>query len=233
MTINRQLYLLQEFDLVLDSLQDEKAKAEEELGVGLTIERLELEFQEEKDRALQLQSQHKSQQSDAEELQERSTRLDTQLYGGEVTNPRDLEALEQEATNAREILEQQNTDLLKLSVQAEESHSKCDTLETELSELRAAWQVRQAELQNQLDRCTKEEETVSTQRKDLVATLDPSEVQRYESLRLAKGGVAVAKVERGLCQACRMSLPTQQQQRVRIGRQTVLCSSCGRMLILS
>ena len=233
MTITRQLYLLQELDLVLDSLQDEKAKAEGELGTGLTIERLELVFQEENDRALELQSQHKSQQLEAEDLQERSTRLDAQLYGGEITNPRDLEALEQEATHAREVLEQQNTELLELSVQAEESQNKRDTLETELSDLRAAWQVRQAELQDQVKRCTTEEETVSTQRKDLVATLDPSEVQRYEGLRRAKGGVAVAKVERGLCQACRMSLPTQQQQRVRIGRQTVLCSSCGRMLILS
>jgi predicted nucleic acid-binding Zn-ribbon protein len=58
-------------------------------------------------------------------------------------------------------------------------------------------------------------------------------LQRYEALRRTKGGLAVAKVVRGLCQACRMSLPTQLQQRVRNGRQTVLCSSCGRMLLLS
>ena len=45
--------------------------------------------------------------------------------------------------------------------------------------------------------------------------------------------LAVAKMERGLCQGCRMALPTQQQQRVRNGRQTVLCNTCGRILFLS
>ena len=170
---------------------------------------------------------------ETETLQERSTRLDAQLYDGTITNPRDLEALEQEATNTRESLEKQNAELLELSAQAEESQSRRDMLAKELSDARASWQVRQAELEGQVERCNSEAETVSTQREDLAATLDPSAIQRYEGLRQAKRGVAVAKVERGLCQACRMSLPTQQQQLVRIGRETVLCSSCGRMLILS
>ena len=44
MTIARQLYLLQEMDLALDSLMDEKSKAEEELSSTLTVEHLETAF---------------------------------------------------------------------------------------------------------------------------------------------------------------------------------------------
>ena len=64
----------------------------------------------------------------------------------------------------------------------------------------------------------------------MAAQVEPPLLQRYETLRQAKGGRAVAKVERDLCQGCRMSLPTQLRQRVRSGRQAVNCSSCGRML---
>ena len=233
MTTTKQLYFLQEMDLALDRLQGEKTQAEEELSAGLSIEHMETAFQEEKDRLNEVQTQHRAQRLETESVRERSTRLEAQLYSGEITNPRDLEILEQEVNQVRGLLEQQDAELLELSVQTEESQNKRDSLEKELSDNRATWESRQAELQGQVEGWNSEVETLSTQRKDLVETLDPSDVQRYESLRKAKRGVAVAKVERGLCQACRMALPTQQQQRVRIGRQTVNCSSCGRMLILS
>ena len=233
MTIDKQLYILQELELALERLQLAKAEADEELSLGLSIDRVETSFQEEDERLLQVQSQHRLQQLEVETLRERSARLEAQLYSGEITNPRDLESLGQEVTHARELLEEQDGELLQLSVQAEESQNKRDSLERELSESRTTWEVRQAELQSQVEGWTSEVDSLLIQRKDLVDTLDPSAVQRYEGLRKTKGGVAVAKVERGLCQGCRMALPTQQQQRVRIGRQTVLCSSCGRILILS
>ena len=233
MTTTKQLYFLQELDLALDRLQGEKSQAEEELNSGLSIEHVEAAFQEEKEQLDEVQSQHRIQRLETESVRERSARLDAQLYSGEITNPRDLEALEQEAKQVRGLLEKQDAELLELSVQAEESQNKRDSLEKELADNRATWESRQTELQSQVKGWDSEVKTLSTQRKEMVDTLDPSTVQGYESLRKAKRGVAVAKVERGLCQACRMSLPTQQQQRVRMGRQTVLCSSCGRMLILS
>ena len=232
MTTTRQLYFLQELDLTLDRLLEEKAKAEQELSSGLSIDRLETAFSDENERLPEVQSQHRLQQLELETLRERSTHLEAQLYSGEITNPRDLESLGQEVDHVKELLEQQDSELSALAVQAEESRNRRDSLEKELSDRRAAWQIREAELQDQLNRSNLEMDTASTQRKTIVDTLDASAIQHYEGLRRAKGGLAVAKVERGLCQACRMSLPTQQQQRVRIGRQTVLCSSCGRILIL-
>ena len=232
MTSAKQLYSLQELDLTLDRIRDETDKAEAELGSDPGIEQMEKSLQEETERLGQVQSQQKIQQLETESQRERSTRLDAQLYGGAITNPRDLESLEQEASHARELLEKQDAGLLELALQAEESVSKRDALEKELTDNRTAWQDRQTELQGNLERSTVERESVAARRNDLAASLDPTFLQRYETLRRAKGGLAVAKVERGLCQACRMSLPTQQQQWVRNGRQTVLCSSCGRILFV-
>ena len=232
MTSAKQLYSLQELDLTLDRIRDETDKAEAELGSDPGIEQMEKSLQEETERLGQVQSQQKIQQLETESQRERSNRLDAQLYGGAITNPRDLESLEQEASHARELLEKQDAGLLELALQAEESVSKRDALEKELTDNRTTWQDRQTELQGNLERSTVERESVAARRNDLAASLDPTFLQRYETLRRAKGGLAVAKVERGLCQACRMSLPTQQQQWVRNGRQTVLCSSCGRILFV-
>jgi len=230
MTTAKQLFSLQELDLVLDRIRKVTQKAEGELNVGMGMERLEEELQEEKARLAEFQSQHKTQQQDSEAQRERSTRLDEQLYDGSVTNSRDLESMEQEASNVRSALDKLDAQLAELALRAEESQGRCDGLEKQLAETSSAWKRRRAELEKELKSSNAESSLVASQRDEMAAILDPASVQQYENLRRTKGGLGVAMVERGLCQACRMSLPTQQRQKVRSAHLTVLCSSCGRIL---
>ena len=233
MTSPRQLFSLQELDLALDQIDGQAAQAEEEVSLGAALDGLEEALRDESQGLEEFQSQMKTLRVEAETQRERSAHLDGQLYGGEVTSPSALESLEQEASNVRSQVEKLDQELSELSTFIEASQSKCTEMEQQLSETRAAWEVRQAELTEVLSTLSSEREGIASQRGALAATLDPAGVQHYEKLRNAKGGLAVAKVARGLCQACRMSLPTQQQQKIRSGRQTVLCSSCGRILFLT
>ncbi|MDP6548589.1 MAG: C4-type zinc ribbon domain-containing protein [Dehalococcoidia bacterium] len=230
MTNVRQLYILQGLDMVLDRLREETDTAEQELSTGIAVDELETGLQEETERLQELQSQQRLQQAEAESGRERSAHLDEQLYDGAVANPRDLESLEQEAGRARELVQRQAAELLQLSEQAEESKTNHSALTQQLADARSAWQIRQAELKEQTVRLNAEQEKVAAERESLAATLDAAEIGQYENLRRAKAGLAVAKMERGLCQACRMSLPTHQQQQVKSGRRLVLCNNCGRML---
>lgn len=233
MTTAKQLYSLQELDLVLDRVLKDQANAEEELSSDPGVAQMETALQEETERLPEVLSRQKDQQIEVESQRERSTRLDEQLYGGGVTNPRDLESLEQEASSARGALEEHDTLLIELTLQLEELQSNIAALEKALTDGQTAWDVRREELQQDLARFNEESTAVSGQREALASTFDLVSLQRYESLRQSKGGLAVAKVARGLCQACRMALPTQQQQRVKSGRQMVYCSSCSRILYLS
>ena len=52
----------------------------------------------------------------------------------------------------------------------------------------------------------------------------------YESLLKTRDGSAVAKVERGMCQGCRLTLPTLELQRARSSEGIARCGSCGRIL---
>jgi predicted nucleic acid-binding Zn-ribbon protein len=232
MTTIKQLYSLQELDLALDGIRGQKAQAEQGLKSGLALEQTEKSLQESRDKLQEVQQSHRMQQLEADTLRERSTQLEQQLYGGAITNPRELESLRLEASNVSQQLDRRDLGLLELSVQAEDLHKRIAALEKELADRQEAWQSRQSQLNQQLATLSAEEDNIAGQRAKLAATLDQRELQKYESLRKGKGGRAVARVERGLCQACRMSLPTQQLQSVRSGRQTVLCSSCGRMLFL-
>jgi len=233
MTTVRQMFALQELDIVLDRVQDEHDRVENELNNGDTVKNLETELERDAELLQETQLQQKATKLEADSQKERSESLNSQLYGGEVTNPRDLESLEREASNVLVIVEQQESALADITVKVEEAQTKKSKLESKLDEAKAAWEIRRTELQASLKELNAEKTGFEGRRSKMTESLDPSTLQRYEALRKSKGGLAVAKVERGLCQGCRMSLPTHQQQRVRSGRQEVLCSSCGRLLFLS
>ena len=230
MTTVRQMFALQELDIILDRVQSDHDKAEYELNNGEITGDLESELQRDSDWLQKTELQQKATKLEAETQKERSETLNTQLYGGEVTNPRDLESLEREASNVLRLVGQQESALEDITTKIEEAQTKKTELQSKLDEAKAAWKVRQSELQSALKELNAKKEGFEGQRSKLTEGLDPSSLQQYEILRKSKGGLAVAKVERGLCQGCRMSLPTHQQQRVRVGQQVVLCSSCGRML---
>ena len=231
MTTIKQLYSLQEVDLSLDEVNGRISEVERELESRLSLGHLEESLAETRNRLQETQSDHRDLQQDATRLRDRVNYLEGQLYGGEIVNPRELETLQLEVNNTRHQLEQVDVRLLELSLQAEDAHSRIADQEQQLAETQSAWETRQVQLWDELEGLTKRQESLDQERKVMAAGLDAVELTRYEGLRKSKGGQAVARVMRGLCLACRMSLPTQHLQRVRSGRQTVLCNSCGRMLL--
>jgi predicted nucleic acid-binding Zn-ribbon protein len=233
MTTVKQMFALQELDIILDRIQGDQDKAEHELDNGEMVGSLESELERDAEWLQETELQQQASKLESESHKERSESLNSQLYGGEITNPRDLESLEREASNVQQLVEQQESALSEIKDQIEAAQTRKTELQSKLEEVRTAWEIRQAELQSAIKELNEKRAGFEGQRSKLTEGLDPSSLQRYEILRKSRGGLAVVKVERGLCQGCRMSLPTHQQQRVRNGNQTVLCSSCGRILILS
>ena len=232
MTTARQLYALQEVDLDLDRVYKALEEAEEELKIEVSIDNLETALQGEQERLQDSELRQRDNQMESEARRERTEALETQLYDGSLINARDLEALQLEVANVRHLLEQDEALSLELSIQVEETRSRCANLTQQLTDTRARWEVQQVELNRKVAELRGEQGEFEKQRELLASRFDPATLQRYETLRKSKGGRAVAKVERDLCQGCRMSLPTQLRQRVKSGRQTVNCSSCGRMLFV-
>ena len=232
MTTVRQLFALQEVDLDLDRVYRSLEEAEEELKTEVSIEKLEDSLRDEEERLVDVEMRQRDNQLEMESRRERTETLEGQLYSGSMVNARDLEALQQEASNVRHQLEQDEALSLELSIQLEETSLRCAALRLQLSETKERWEAQRNELNRKVADLRSEQGKFESQREMLASRIDPATLQRYEVLRKSKGGRAVAKVERDLCQGCRMSLPTQLRQRVKSGRQSVNCSSCGRMLFV-
>nr|MBC8280291.1 hypothetical protein [Chloroflexota bacterium] len=146
MTTVRQIFALQELDIILDRVQDDQTKTQAELKNGDGIGVLESELERDAELLLESELQQRATKLEAETQKERSETLNSQLYGGEVTNPRDLESLEHEHSNVLKLIEQHQAALDGISEKVAVAQFKKSELEDKLDEARAAWEIRQTEL---------------------------------------------------------------------------------------
>ena len=101
----------------------------------------------------------------------------------------------------------------------------------ELAKLETQWQAQQKQLAAELEQLKAAHTDLESKRQQLINLIDTSAVSTYQELRQRKG-LAVAKVERGICQGCRIVLPNTDLQQAK-GGGLVRCSSCGRIIFLA
>ena len=170
-------------------------------------------------------------ESESAALSERLARLEERLYGGSITNVRELTAIETEHAAAKRELAQVEESSEPAQMAAEEARQLNEQRQSELSEAEQKWSESESELKSkrrQLGRlCLK----MDAERKVSTSGIPSEDLSLYNSLLIRKGGVAVVRVERGVCQGCRVRLPLRELARIRASGNLVSCSSCGRILL--
>lgn len=187
-------------------------------------------------RRVELERVEAEQRKHDKEIDQLRARLEAEqvrMYGGEVTNARELKSLEAEIDSVQRRIDQHEESLLEameagevlettladLGEQRAELASEIERLETARDDAAAALLAEQAELQVERDR----------QREALPSSL----LDRYDDVRArAGGGVAVGELEGVTCTACRMELPMVEARELRQGPPLATCPQCRRLLVI-
>ncbi len=127
-----------------------------------------------------------------------------------------LAALEQRAIQTDEEIEQLAGPAAEADAQVEAERAKFDEEKRKLAEDIARNADYLAQLRAQQD--------------EIARDLPPEMLRRFESVAKARGGVAVARIEKESCAACHVRLRPQVINLVRRGEEVVSCDSCRRML---
>ena len=228
----KQLYDLQELDQEVfaneKSLAEVRARLADDSAVVSAKERLDQLTSELAQRAAARREVEFSVQQLGEKLQT----VETRLYGGAITNPRELSAYEAERNILQRRRSPEEDRLLELLVEIEDFQSARGEAQHHLEQLVADRKVEHTDLLETEKSLVGELDKQSQSRNEITQEIPPSALSVYESLRKTRNGHAVAKVERGMCQGCRIALPTMELQRARISQGIVQCSSCRRILYL-
>ncbi|MFO7772537.1 MAG: C4-type zinc ribbon domain-containing protein [Dehalococcoidia bacterium] len=230
MSLPEQLHKLQQIDLELQRKQQELDEVENQLSDNEAMVAAESKLASEKEQLEDVKRRQKASEWELEDLQEKVKQIDNKLYGGTTKNPKELVNLEKEVKALKGQVAGKEDALLALMSQVEQIEAKVQNSTEEFGRLKEEHQQRQetlgprkAELETVLAR-------LGENRHGLAKQIGPEVLDLYERIRLGKG-LAVAKVERGRCQGCHITVPTSQWQRAKAGN-VIQCNSCNRILTL-
>lgn len=180
---------------------------------------------------LEKRLEHSRLEAEVASLREGLEQNETRLYGGAVTNMRELTALEEEHSATKRNLARAEELVAPSRLAAQEARQQHEEGTERLATVEEEWKTTERELRIEAEVVGKECEELMEERVGTAADIDKSDLALYNSLLPRKSGIAVARVERGICQGCRIKLPMREMSRLKSSDRLVVCSSCGRILL--
>jgi len=224
------LYQLQQLDLELERLSAEQQAVASSAQGNTELQKLRTE---QKTAQQQLRAGLQAQREAERTLEDLGHRLKTQeqrLYGGTISNPKELKALQQEIQHLRLQQSHQEEVTLEAMDAAESLQEKANDVSEALRQAEEAWIRQSGALITRRDQLATRRQELELKREQLAAKLDADLLGRYDRIRRTRQGKAVSKVEQGSCQWCRVILTPRELQHVRISTELQTCSNCGRIL---
>ena len=231
MSVAKELYQLQEVDLELESNQQSLSRITAQLGESKAVVETRSKLVLEQQRLEELGRQQHSVEWEIDDLTNKLTTTEEELFSGRIRNPKELANLQHEIDGLKARRDQLEDRALETMDQVELATRGVATLNSDLKTLETEWQSQQQQLSAQLEQLKTILSDLEHKRQLLAAGIDPQAVEVYQELKKRKG-TGVAKVEQGICRGCRISLPITELQQTRSGN-LVRCSSCGRILFLA
>ena len=167
-----------------------------------------------------------------QQAEQRLSDIERRMYSGFVTNPRELEAFEEEQATLKRNRSDEEDKLLEYMVEMEETQSLRDEARGEFEQIDGRRKRQVAELGARRKELESELPDLHGDRKALSSGYPQSLLAVYESVRRSRGGQGAALMDsRGLCEGCRLTVTSAEMQRVKSSREMVQCGSCSRILV--
>lgn len=231
MSTARFLLGLQETDQQLARRRRAFREITEELESEGGIPALKEGLEKARHRELEAKVEAARNESEAASLKEKVARLEERLYSGSITNVRELTAIETEHNSARRELARADESIAPLKSIAEEAHQEHGRLQAELAKREQEWAERKGSLTRERNRISKEYKKIGSEREAATQGISAPDLEIYNALLPRMNGVAVVRVDRGVCLGCRVRLPIGEISRIQNATGLVNCSSCGRILL--
>ena len=233
MTTAPDVLALQETDLALDKARARLRDVEAQTGEGEELIAAREVVAERQEVLKQLRSQLHDAEWSVEDARGKAGGVEQKLYGGTIRNPKELSDLNDDLSSLKTQVAKREDNLLGLLVEIEEAEAQLSSAQSALAETEAVWQGEQASLFEEKARLEPEIAALERRHEGQLPTVDAASMRLYLVLRERHKGQAVATVERGMCQGCRIALPMSLVQKARSGVGLVQCVSCERILLVS
>ena len=226
----RQLYQLQALELEIESKEQALAQALSQLGESQAVAEAKSRLTKEQQHLEELQKEQHSAEWEIEDLETKLAVAKEALYSGRIKNPKELTGLQHEVESLKDKRNRLEEKALGIMEQVEMAQTNLANLKGELKEVEDKWRIEQQKRASEIEQLENILSELKNRRQTALTGIDSEAIDLYQQLRKQKG-VAVARVERGICCGCRIALSTAELQRAR-GTRLLMCNYCGRILFL-
>ena len=166
-------------------------------------------------------------------IEERVSEQEANLYSGEVSAIKDLQAIQGDIAGLQERKRLVEDQIIVVMEQIEPLKTLFDQLEIEektnteqQAELEAALLRKEQSIEKQI-------EDVEAERSELALDTSPALLEIYEKIRKQSGNIAVSQLNGMTCKGCHLDLPAVEVDRLKKlpPDQLVHCEECGCILV--
>jgi predicted nucleic acid-binding Zn-ribbon protein len=230
------LLLVQQQDTVLDQLRHRRAT----LPVRAELERLAGEARD-RDRVVarlraqreEVQAAERRYDAEAQSVASKAKDVDEKLYSGTVASPRELQAMQADLEMLRRRQRELEDHELEQMEAREAVERELAASEELLATTQAAIDRAQAELRDDEAAIDADIAREAATRAEHADGLPPDLVAEYERRREKNRGFGIARLVGDTCQACHLSIPATEVERIRRtgGDPVASCDNCGAILV--
>lgn len=232
MTTAADLSALQDIDVALDAAKARLAEIDQSLTESDELVEARAVVEEARARLRELKTRQADEELAVEDIREKAKKVDQKLYSGTVVNPKELGDLHADFKMLNTQADQAEDKLLVTLVEIDEADAQVRQAEAAFAEVNARWEADQSHLRAEKAALEPEIARLESARVEAADGVDPRALSLYKLLRERRAGIAVAKVERGMCGGCRITLPSATLTKARAGNELVQCVSCERILLV-
>jgi len=230
MGIAKQLYQLQEIDLEIESEEQSLSQKVSQLGERQALDSTQGKIASEQQRLDELRHQQHSAEWEVDDILSKIAAAEQQLYGGKITNPKELSSLQHEVNTMKAKNDHLENKALEIIDRVEATEKSVAAASNGFKKMEDEWHRQQQQLSDGIEKLKSRLADLRQKRQQLSEEIESQAVELYEKIRQQKKP-PVARVEQGICHVCRISLSASELQRARSGN-PIQCGSCGRILLL-
>jgi predicted nucleic acid-binding Zn-ribbon protein len=224
------LYHLQQLDTAIDSARKRVSEIDRILGDDKSLKKAQGIFSKAQTESVDKTSLLKIAEKQVADQNTKIEQNQKKLYSGAITNPKELEDLQLEATSLTKYLHVLEDKQLEAMLAAEEGQAVLDQASAALESVMLQ---RESEHKDLLQEKAELLASISnTEReKDLYLSSESlPDLDEYRSLRESTGGIAVTLMVSSSCMSCGANIPSAIEQQARSPSNLAFCPTCKRIL---
>ena len=221
---------LQAIDSYIDRLRQELKQLDSGERIRAKLDQTRQRMEDIKQRYEQSYAAAAEQERRLQEFDARIRQAEADLYSGRITNPRELQLMQQEIENAKQTREELDVQMLRMWEMLETMKQDIDASEKDLQQIERFYEAHVEDYRQRKAALESEIAFHEKERDKLAQQIDPDARQRYQTLRERLGGTAVALVDQKACSVCHTLLTPYTLKRLETEDALISCESCGRLL---